>query len=383
MREVRDHRHHRVRGRRDVDAGAGLVRHSGTAFTAIVLGHTAYVGASQAAAPASRVRPGLREAVRSDDERATLAAHRLGRGRVGQQRERSGRPRPAGSPDGEHKPVTAVPDGLRRAARTADDHRQPAGRRLERGQPEALGVQPAQPGPHRQGEHVGPLQLAHHRRGPSGPGEPDRVPESQPCGQRRAAGPAAGRRRPGPAPAARVRPVRPAPAARPVSRCRSPSARRTGRPRRTAAGPGLRRASRAEQVGSTGGGSRSSRSRAAGLSAGRDPTVGDRPRWWSDGRTPSPIRRSSGAGPGQRGPPDLVTVGQRDDPLGPGPAQGRGEQAERGGGPEDHPAWPRNWRISSAARRGRPRGGQQHAPVADHRVTAVDVSPLRPGGPDV
>ena len=53
-----------------------------------------------------------------------------------------------------------VEDGFRRAAGVANNDRQTAGSRLERGQAKPLGVESRQAGSNREGEHVGLLQLS-------------------------------------------------------------------------------------------------------------------------------------------------------------------------------------------------------------------------------
>ena len=241
--------------------------------------------------------------------------------------------------------VSAAPAGA------ADDDRQPAGRRLQGGQPEALGVEPAQPGPHRQGEHVGPLQLGDHPRTRDRPRSTVTVARSpQPVDHRLQPAPAAGRRRPGPAradvgPASRPdQPPGPEQGAKPFCATNRPTATHRGATGHRTAGRGR------NWLRSTGGGSRSSRRGAPGSERGAIRRCGVVRRWSSGGRTPSPIRRSSRPGAGHRGPPDLVAVGEPDDPLRAGPAQRRGQQTERGGRAEEHPGRRRTRSSSSTAR---------------------------------
>ena len=95
------------------------------------------------------------------------------------------------------------------------------------------------------------------------------------------------------------------------------------------------------------------------------------------------MRRSSAAGAGQRGPADLVAVGQRDRAADPGaPAQPGGEQAERRGRAEPDACRSRAPRAS----RGRPaghRGVGSSTPVslADHleRLLGVELGGAAPG----
>ena len=372
--EVGDHCHDSLRRRRDVDAGAGLVGHEPYLIRPVWLtatGSTASQRPPQGASGRGRIRSARR---RTRDP----AGPWPGSGRVVEQLGDPVRPAPDDHRAASTKPVSPSRTVSGAPPESPDDHRQATGRGLQRSQAEALRIQPGQPGPHRQCEHLRLLQFADAPRpAVRAPVSRDGVAPGQPVDHRLQPS------RCGPSPTKTSSGGHPA--RRAVVQHQPPGPQQGGEAllrdepadgRRSAIGPVGADRRRPEQVGIHRRRQPQQPDRASRAQCAADPPLGVR-RDRGQVITPVADPAQQGRAPGTPGPPGLVAVGEPDDALRPGPAQRRSQQSQRRRGAEDHPRGPG---LTDQSRRpGPPPAGSAAAgPGPDHRIAAVGVGSRRP-----